>query len=63
MDSIVYDKKETYSKSLIDFAAHLCSTLRSLNPLNHWTVGAGSPSIVNVINPFVPSLGNITHIN
>ena len=42
------------------FSAHLCSTLRSLNPLNHWTVGAGSPSIVNVINPFVPSLGNMT---
>lgn len=36
--------------------ANLGSTERSLNPLNHSTVGAGSPSTVKVMKPFSPSL-------
>ena len=35
---------------------YLGSTERSLNPLNHSTEGAGSPSTVNVMKPFSPSL-------
>ena len=37
-------------------SADLGSTERSLKPLNHSTVGAGSPSTVKVMKPFSPSL-------
>ena len=43
-------------KSSRQFVFYLDSTDKSLNPLNHSTVGAGSPSTVKVMKPCSPSL-------